>query len=253
MLNQRLYTFLEGLQEIFDKCASETEGKCDSEELGESDLEIQPIDGGKWNAILTWFDLYFGDALSLSALKGEANALSSFGIAVYYLDELPISQERPVQLRAEYDWTQFFFWSRPVPSAPRTAVVPRWHFTMLHDMARNCFYHDSIQHAIRREMDRGKRPQVLDIGGGSGLLSMLAVQAGAHHVVSAEASRHLCDMGEEIVCLNGYYQCITFLEGDVQAMRACDSDDIRRGLKPDGNLPDLDKRVSASISQKVKA
>lgn len=50
---------------------------------------------------------------------------------------------------------------------------------------------------------------VLDIGAGSGLLAMMAVRAGAGHVVSCEMIKPLADKAVEIVARNGMSQQIT--------------------------------------------
>ena len=54
--------------------------------------------------------------------------------------------------------------------------VPRWHFPMLADQARNAAYAKAIKAKVK------PGDVVLDIGCGAGLTAMLAARAGAKHV-----------------------------------------------------------------------
>jgi type II protein arginine methyltransferase len=75
-------------------------------------------------------------------------------------------------------------------------LIPAWHFTMLHDKHRNEVYEAAIRRAVK-----GKR--VLEIGTGTGLLSMLAARAGAKSVVTCEAVDVIAERAREIVAQNG--------------------------------------------------
>lgn len=77
------------------------------------------------------------------------------------------------------------------------AMVPRWHFTMLHDTQRN----DAFERALREVVRPGQR--VLDIGTGSGLLAMMAARAGAGEVIACEAVPAIAAKAREIVAANG--------------------------------------------------
>ena len=55
---------------------------------------------------------------------------------------------------------------------------------------------------------------VLDIGAGCGLLSMMAVEAGAARVVGCEAHAAICAVGNDIVRLNGFADRITLVDKD---------------------------------------
>ena len=78
----------------------------------------------------------------------------------------------------------------------KSFIVERWHFRMLNDSPRNESYFHAIAHAIdlhkARETQKGASEIiVLDIGGGTGLLSMFAARAGADHVYCCEMNVHL--------------------------------------------------------------
>lgn len=91
-----------------------------------------------------------------------------------------------------------------------TLVVPRWHFVMMNDRWRNEAYDAAISRAIRRFRETtGRPPLVLEIGAGSGLLSMMAARAGAEHVVACEMVRPVAVAAAEIVARNGFSDRVT--------------------------------------------
>ena len=80
-------------------------------------------------------------------------------------------------------------------------MIPIWHFEMLNDGERNNAYERAIARAVA-ELDEDAL--VLDIGTGSGLLSMMAARAGARNVVACEMVKPLARVAEKIVAQNGY-------------------------------------------------
>lgn len=92
---------------------------------------------------------------------------------------------------------------------------------MLNDETRNQAYEDAISHAIQRFKDQhdGRAPKVLDIGSGTGLLSLLAAKHGAKQVVSCEMNPILANITAEEAKANNFESCITVLgqrSSDVQ-------------------------------------
>jgi type II protein arginine methyltransferase len=83
--------------------------------------------------------------------------------------------------------------------------VPGYHRSMLADSARN----EAYAGAIREIVSPGDL--VLDIGAGSGLLSMMAAQAGARKVVACEANPALASTAAEIAKRNGFGDRIEIL------------------------------------------
>lgn len=76
--------------------------------------------------------------------------------------------------------------------------VPRWHFRLVHDTARNLAYEE----ALRRAIVPGCK--VLEIGTGTGLLAMMAARAGAGEVITCESNPVVAAAAKDIVALNGY-------------------------------------------------
>ena len=75
---------------------------------------------------------------------------------------------------------------------------------MLHDKDRNMKYYQGIRAAVSRVKDRGQKALVLDIGTGTGLLSMMAVTAGADFCYAVEVFKPMADAAVKIVEKNGF-------------------------------------------------
>ena len=76
--------------------------------------------------------------------------------------------------------------------------VPKWHIPMMNDDERNNDYLKAIKSAIK------ENEYVLEIGTGSGLLSMMASDAGAQKVITCEASQPIAEAAKRIIATNGY-------------------------------------------------
>lgn len=74
---------------------------------------------------------------------------------------------------------------------------------MLHDHERNEKYFYALKKAIDKMHERNLPAHVLDIGTGTGLLSMMAVKCGADSVIACEAFRPMADCAEKIIESNG--------------------------------------------------
>uniref|UniRef100_A0A8D0GIC5 Protein arginine N-methyltransferase n=1 Tax=Sphenodon punctatus TaxID=8508 RepID=A0A8D0GIC5_SPHPU len=75
---------------------------------------------------------------------------------------------------------------------------------MLHDKDRNVKYYQGICAAVSRVKKRGESATVLDIGTGTGLLSMMAVTAGADFCYAIEVFKPMANAAEKIVEKNGF-------------------------------------------------
>ncbi|MBL0966482.1 tetratricopeptide repeat protein [Blastomonas sp. UPD001] len=85
-------------------------------------------------------------------------------------------------------------------------MVPFWHIPMLNDVRRNDAFEAAIVAALA---ETGPDARVLDIGTGSGLLSMMAARAGAQSVTACEMVPIIADMARQIIADNGYADRIT--------------------------------------------
>jgi type II protein arginine methyltransferase len=77
-------------------------------------------------------------------------------------------------------------------------MVPRYHFNMLNDIERN----EKFDRAIRGVVD--PQSTVLDVGTGSGLLSMMAVRAGAQKIYTCEVVPPIAEVARQVIASNGY-------------------------------------------------
>jgi protein arginine N-methyltransferase 1 len=82
---------------------------------------------------------------------------------------------------------------------------------MLKDVVRTKTY----QNVIYQNKFLIKDKIVLDVGAGTGILSLFCAKAGAAHVYAVECSQ-MADMAKEIVKANGFSDVITVLKGKIE-------------------------------------
>lgn len=87
----------------------------------------------------------------------------------------------------------------------RLAAVPQWHFPMLNDARRNRAYRSALERTVRPDSI------VLDIGAGSGLLSLMAARAGAGHVYAVESNPALAEAARQAIEASPFADHITLL------------------------------------------
>ncbi|KAF9526529.1 S-adenosyl-L-methionine-dependent methyltransferase [Crepidotus variabilis] len=85
------------------------------------------------------------------------------------------------------------------------------HEEMLKDSVRTGSYRD----AILRNQHLFKGKKVLDVGCGTGILSMFAAKAGAEHVVGIDMS-NIIDQAQKIIEANGFKDKITLVKGKLE-------------------------------------
>jgi tetratricopeptide (TPR) repeat protein len=95
-------------------------------------------------------------------------------------------------------------------------AVPAWHFSMLNDQSRNDAYEKAIKKAI------GDNQTVLDIGTGSGLLSMMAARCGAKSVYTCETNSLIAEKAKQIIDNNGFGNVITVINKNSLGLTAGD-------------------------------
>lgn len=83
--------------------------------------------------------------------------------------------------------------------------VPKWHFTIVKDPGRNAVYERALQHFLTPET------VVLEIGAGTGILSMMAALAGAKHVYACEMNPLVAQAAQEIIAINEYTDRVTLI------------------------------------------
>jgi precorrin-6B methylase 2 len=83
--------------------------------------------------------------------------------------------------------------------------VPRWHFPMMADKARNSAYAKAIAVKVQ------PGDVVLDIGCGAGLTAMMAARAGAKHVYTCEQQPLIAEAAKQVIADNGLSDRITVL------------------------------------------
>lgn len=90
--------------------------------------------------------------------------------------------------------------------------APLWHFSIIHDTLRNEAYARALNHFVQPGMT------VFEIGTGTGILAMLAAQAGAKHVYTCERRAEVAEAAREIIALNGFSDRITVISKDASSL-----------------------------------
>jgi len=248
----------------------------DNEELGEEDAKItSSLSSGAWPFSATApgeqiqtpggeTTLYTTSTLNSSFSSSMYGR--SWGQAIQYMDPRCIEQGSVLKLHIRQDKGQILFSSDPPPCRLHHALAPRWHYDMVLDQLRNEAYDKAIRSAVVRIKEKdgntlalastqtslsnttiagsttvNQSPPItaLDIGAGTGLLSMMAVRAGADEAYAVEVSAHMCDVAEETTIMNGYLGKILVLDRDVRRM-----DTVR---KPDGTAPEMQQRADLAV------
>lgn len=89
------------------------------------------------------------------------------------------------------------------------------HFGIHEEMLKDIVRTRSYQNVITQNNFLFKDKIVLDVGAGTGILSLFCAKAGAKHVYAIECSQ-MADMAKEIVKTNGYSEVITVIKGKVE-------------------------------------
>lgn len=89
------------------------------------------------------------------------------------------------------------------------------HFGIHEEMLKDVVRTKTYQNVIYQNKFLFKNKVVLDVGAGTGILSLFCAKAGAQHVYAVECS-HMADMAKEIVETNGFSNVITVLKGKVE-------------------------------------
>lgn len=91
------------------------------------------------------------------------------------------------------------------------------HFGIHEEMLKDTVRTKTYQNVIYQNRFLFKNKVVLDVGAGTGILSLFCAKAGAAHVYAVECS-HMADRAKEIVETNGYSKVITVLKGKIEEL-----------------------------------
>ncbi|CAF5189596.1 unnamed protein product, partial [Rotaria magnacalcarata] len=86
------------------------------------------------------------------------------------------------------------------------------HELMLRDRPRVCAYHDAImnnKHLFENKV-------VLDVGSGTGILSMFAAKAGAKLVYAVDACPTICNLAAQLIQCNGLQDRVQIINKRVE-------------------------------------
>lgn len=99
---------------------------------------------------------------------------------------------------------------------------------MLHDTERNQKYYAALKKTIKKLHDSGKEAHVLDIGTGTGILSMMAVKSGADTVTACEAFMPMAHCAEKIMFANGMGEKIKLIKKRSTEIQVGEGKDMQR-------------------------
>ncbi len=142
----------------------------------------------------------FNQAIALR--PDYAEAYSNLGLTLRELGRLDESigcLKRAIVLKSDFVQAKMNLHSA------LNSAVPSWHFPMMNDKVRNNAYSDALKLAVR------DGDFVLDIGTGSGLLSLMAAASGAEMVIACETSKTIAQAAKEIIESNGYKEKISVI------------------------------------------
>ncbi|OAY53889.1 probable protein arginine N-methyltransferase 1.2 isoform X2 [Manihot esculenta] len=89
------------------------------------------------------------------------------------------------------------------------------HFGIHEEMLKDVVRTKTYQNVIYQNKFLFKNKIVLDVGAGTGILSLFCAKAGAAHVYAVECS-DMADMAKEIVESNGFSEVVTVLKGKIE-------------------------------------
>ena len=177
--------------------------------LDADELELRATVDSELTAIALWTDCEMLD----ETLSGGIDTKSRRQMLSFLPSPLSLSSGSVVKLRVAYNPSSGHFKFSPVDGTPAPASektvstsVERWHFPMVNDERRNRVYDRAI-----RDATIGRR--VIDIGGGTGLLAMMAARAGAAEVVTVERVGDMAECAREVLASNGFADTVRVVHG----------------------------------------
>lgn len=183
-------------------------------------VDVEITRRGRWNAVMFWYKLHlFGDVYLSTGPEAVAEGLRSLQPALQYIaGELPVDAGQVLPMAASHNTVRLQF---DVESADylhlhkRDASFPQHHFAMLADEGRCQAYERAIKRAVERARAADGEAHVLDIGCGSGVLSLLAARAGAKSVVACDLHESLCNVARKAASANGVAERVSVVYRDI--------------------------------------
>ncbi|XP_051157383.1 protein arginine N-methyltransferase 7 [Leptopilina boulardi] len=99
---------------------------------------------------------------------------------------------------------------------------------MLHDEERNKKYYSALKSAIDKKHKNGEEANVLDIGTGTGLLSMMAAKCGADSVIACETFKPMAICAEKIIKANGFDKTIKLIHKPSTSLTVGENGDLQK-------------------------
>eukprot|EP00047_Mylnosiga_fluctuans_P008127 m.257221 g.257221 ORF g.257221 m.257221 type:complete len:950 (-) comp20723_c0_seq1:72-2921(-) len=189
------------------------------------------------NAMLFWFSLdMLGDGQHIVS-SGPLEKFPDCSQALQYLDDVPVKEGSHIDVFASHNSTRVWFdWPRDTPGlklASHRSAVPLWQLESVGDRVRSAGYAGAVSRAVRDILKARPACRVLDVGGGTGLVAMAAMRAGASHVEACDGSKHVVAIGQETVRRNG------FLRGRSDGKIHLQAADVRTLTVPAGQQYDV--------------
>ena len=189
-------------------------------------LDLEVIEDGELTAVALWTDCQMVGCV----LSGGEGRRSRRQMVSFLATPARVTRGSTVRLRGKYDPSTGHFTfvnaeadAPPPPPKPTTTTTPagesplakgvsasveRWHFPMINDERRNRAYDAAIQKCMASGSHK-----VVDIGGGSGLLAMMAARAGAEEVITVERVGDMAECARAVLASNGFAEKIRVVHG----------------------------------------
>ncbi|KAL4451864.1 hypothetical protein ABPG75_007526 [Micractinium tetrahymenae] len=183
-------------------------------------VDVEITRRGRWNAVMFWYKLHlFGDVYLSTGPEAVAEGLRSLQPALQYIaGELPVDVGQVLPMVASHNTVRMQFDVESVDYLhlhKHDASFPQHHFAMLADEGRCQAYERAIKRAVERAKAVDGEAHVLDVGCGSGVLSLLAAKAGAKSVVACDLHESLCDVARKAAAANGLSERVSVVYRDV--------------------------------------
>lgn len=162
---------------------------------------------GTIDAVLYWHRIDLG-----TTAFDTRDGLDCLKPVLQYVDPIEVAQGQPIDVCAHAGATRLCIDIEPPRSRMRSSCLPSWYIPMILDQPRNDAYRAALGHLAEDDV-------VLEIGAGTGLLSMAAADAGSRRVYGCEIDRRIAQVGTTIVADNNYAEAITLINKDCRTLK----------------------------------